>query len=143
MTLNDITVSWVDDDSYALWSLVEPLEESGAKVQTYQSYADVVEKISDVLMSDLILLDIILPPGKAKASEELGIQYQYWGSKLLYRLRREFNYQKPIIAFSIVGGAVISEEEMVSLNVMQLNKYCDPEQLKEIVVTALNIPPGS
>jgi CheY-like chemotaxis protein len=132
------TVAWIDDDSYALYALVEPLIEMGINVPIYESYTSVLDDIENVLASDLILLDMILPPGKKLPEDEEDSQI-YWGAKLLSRLRNEHGYRKPIIAFSIVGNAkdVISDNELANLDVTLLTKYCEPDQLREHVMAAL------
>ena len=132
------TVAWIDDDSYALYALVEPLVEMGINVPIYESYSEVLRNIEKVLGSDLILLDIILPPGKMSEEESDEL---YWGAKLLKKLRKEHHYTKPIIAFSIVGNAkdVISDELVADLDVTLLTKYSEPDQLQEVVLAALNM----
>ena len=133
--LEHICIAWIEDDSDVIFGVVKPLIKQGVTINTYYNYAEAINHIDEIRDCDLILLDIILPPG---ASDEKGNSL---GIKLLRLLRNEYQVKMPIIIFSIVANAsdIISTSELESLGAQALPKGITPQELKTEVIEILGL----
>lgn len=101
-------ITWVDDEYAKIGLLVQPLEEAGYVVRPYRTYGEVIENLSSVRLTDLIIMDLIIPPGPAE------VEARYLGIELMKRLRSE-GLTQPIIVMSVVPrGSVHTEIEKIS-----------------------------
>jgi CheY-like chemotaxis protein len=142
-----IRIAWIEDDIDVIFPVVEPLVNLGAEIEDYENYARAVRNIDRVVECDLILLDINLPPGNLSDAElaERRPGEKFWGVTLLRRLRQEFDYQKPILVFSIIAAAVSVEEMLEKAhadprNTRVIPKPFSSEDLKNAVLAML--PPA-
>jgi CheY-like chemotaxis protein len=96
-----------------------------------------MEKLEEIKEADLILLDMIIPPGAAAA--ELN-EERFLGKKLLRRFREEFDIQKPVIVLSFSADTNGFEEgEAEELKVDCLPKPIKPAELKATVLRVLGM----
>jgi CheY-like chemotaxis protein len=127
------TILWVEDDIDIIKPVIYPLLTAGFQIIGCQTYAEALTHIQDLHEYDLILLDLILPPGKSDVKGE------YLGLEFLRRLRREFDIQIPVIVFSVVANAPNISEEIKSLGAIPLHKPIRPSDLKYEVFDILGI----
>lgn len=134
--INEIIVSWIEDDIDVIHGVIKPLTKQGVTFNHYYNYQDAISRIDEIRDCDLILLDAILPPGASNATgSNLGI-------KLLKRFRDEYRLKMPVIIFSIVANAqdVISTAELKTYNAHPLPKGITPLELKNEVLEVLGLP---
>ncbi len=140
--MSEIVISWIDDDSYEIFTFVLPLTEMGYEVEPYITYSEALDSIDDIIASDLILLDIILPSPMMKNLSEADKKDKYWGGRLLKTLLNDYQYAKPILIFSVVGDAenTVDINLLKAPNVTSVPKFRTPKELKEAVLKALKRP---
>jgi CheY-like chemotaxis protein len=95
-----LRIYWIEDDADIIWGVVQPLVDAGNKVHTLKTISSALEAVEDLKTADLILLDMILPPGDSQ--EDLG---DYPGIWLLKKLREEYGVSVPVMVLSVVNGA--------------------------------------
>jgi CheY-like chemotaxis protein len=130
----------VDDDTEVIDPVVEPLVEDGHKIERIRTVRDALDSIETLRESDLILMDMIVPPGDDE-EDEAG----YTGPQLLRSLREEHGVTMPAIVFSVVDQKKV-ENELVGLNVVEyIRKPALPTELKRAVDEVLGVQrdPGS
>jgi hypothetical protein len=139
--MSKTVISWIDDDSYEIFTFVVPLTRLGFEIEQYDTFYEAYYSIDDILASDLILLDIILPIGRMSANP-VPVEYQdkYWGASLLKLLLDKYKYENPILLFSVVGNAkdIIPEHFLKAKNVEVLPKFHSAKELKELVLSKLS-----
>src|ERR1051325_11469214 len=92
-------IAWIEDESDVIFGVVKPLTKEGFIIKQYFTYYDALNHIHEIAKCDLILLDVILPPGKSSESgKNLGL-------KLLKKFRDEMGLTTPVLVFSIVANA--------------------------------------
>ncbi len=117
-------ITWIDDEYPKIGLLVKPLEAAGYAVQRYRTYGEVIDRLADIRSTDLIIMDLIIPPGQAD------IDARYLGIELMKRLRAE-GLAQPIIIMSVVmRGNVRAEIEQIPGVVDFINKT-SPEPIEE------------
>jgi CheY-like chemotaxis protein len=128
-------IVWIEDDTDVLDPTVKPLRDMGFTIQEYRTYAEADANIEVLRKCDLILLDLILPPGNST------IKGEYLGLKLLRRLRKDLKVKTPIIVYSVVANAheVVHLEELEELEAVPLTKTVRPSKLKAQVLEALGL----
>jgi CheY-like chemotaxis protein len=92
------TIVWIDDDTDILDPVVGLLERAQHRIERIRSVGEALEKIDLIRRSDLILLDILLPPGKAKG-DDYG---RYSGLGLLRELREKHGIDNPVVVLSVI-----------------------------------------
>jgi CheY-like chemotaxis protein len=95
-----LRIYWIEDDADIIWAVVQPLVDTGNEVHSLKTISSALEAVEELKMADLILLDMILPPGDLQG--DLG---DYPGIWLLRKLREEYKVPTPIIVLSVVNGA--------------------------------------
>ena len=121
-------IAWVEDDYEKIGALVKLLEREH-EIRRYGSWREVEEKLEEILQTDALILDIILPP------IENG---PYRGIDVLTNLR-EHDYQKPVIICSHVKNPNVYKD-LSKLGVQKeniLRKPVRPSRLYEVVTQAL------
>jgi hypothetical protein len=95
-----------------------------------------VDGIEILRKCDLIILDLILPPGKNIETED------YLGIDLLRRLREQFHVSTPILIFSVVAHAtdVLSEADLKKYNAAAEFKPIRQERLMRTVYELMGLP---
>jgi CheY-like chemotaxis protein len=125
-------IAWIEDDAEIIWPVVKSLEEAGHEIWTTRTVADALRKVEELRSSALIILDMILPPGKD--GEDYG---EYSGITLLRKLRQEHKVTVPVIVLSVVDRSRV-EPEITALGVAAyLRKPILRSELKEAVDAAL------
>ncbi len=141
--MDEKTVAWIEDDSEEIAAVIKPLQRAGFQFKPYFTYSEALEKIDEIRQCDLILLDLILPPG-TQMSPELEARLEneeYLGLFLLEQLRSEFQISAPVIVLSVVAGLKSLEEKKNALpDVVFLAKPIRPSVLKSTVYRALGMP---
>jgi CheY-like chemotaxis protein len=95
-----LRIFWIEDDADIIWAVVQPLVDAGNQVHTLKTISSALKAVEALKMADLILLDMILPPGDSQ--EDLG---DYPGIWLLRKMREEYGVSAPVIVLSVVDGA--------------------------------------
>lgn len=133
--LNEVTISWIEDDIDVIHSVMKPVQKEGVTLQFYYNYQEAIANIDAIRKSDLILLDAIIPPGTS------GVTGGNLGIQLLRRFRQEFKIDVPVIVFSIVAHAqdVISTTELEELKARSLPKGVTPADLKVEILEVLGL----
>ena len=121
-------IVWIEDDIDVIDPVVDPLRKSGFNILPLRNYTEAKDHLEEIRNCDLILIDLILPPGR----EEQENDQEYLGLKLLKFLRHE-EIQIPVIAFSVVADEPNLEEELRQLNAVPLSKPVRPSELKNEV----------
>lgn len=99
-------VVWLDDDYDTIASLVRLLERDGHRILRLRTVHEALDHVNNILTCDLLILDVLLPPGKAAmASED-----HYRGRTLLRTLREQWGFDRPVIVCSIVGKKELDAE---------------------------------
>lgn len=122
-------IAWVEDDHEKIGALVKLLEREH-EIRRYSSWKEVDEKIEEILQTDALILDIILPPID---------DGPYRGVDVLTKLRQQ-GYQKPVIICSHVKNQNVYEN-LIKLGVQDgniLRKPVRPSKLYEVVTQALD-----
>ena len=133
--LNEVTISWIEDDIDVIHSVMKPVQKEGVKLQFYYNYQEAIANIEEIRKSDLILLDAIIPPGTS------GMTGGNLGIHLLRQFRQQFKIDLPVIVFSIVAHAqdVISTAELDELKARSLPKGVTPADLKMEILEVLGL----
>ncbi len=110
---------WVDDDAYVLKGMLRPLEKDGWKITIAYDLMGATELI-DKYKFDLILLDVILPIGKADYWNERPLEerIKLGGLEFVKKLNAVGN-NTPIAVFSVVRSKNIINE----FKLMGVKKY--------------------
>ena len=128
-----IRVLVVDDNLGVLTGVSGALLDEGFEVFTAQSGSKALAQV-DHIQPDLVLLDVILPPGDSGE----GFGY-YSGVPLLHRLREEYGITIPVIVFSVVDPVKV-EEDLALLNVADyVRKPALPSELDKAICTVLGV----
>lgn len=130
------TIAWIEDDIDALYPVMEQLIEQGFIFKKFRTYQQALDGIEILRKCDLIILDLILPPGKNIETED------YLGIDLLRRLREEFHVSTPILIFSVVAHAsdVLSEDDLRKYNASAEFKPIRQDRLMRVVYELIGIP---
>jgi CheY-like chemotaxis protein len=117
-------ITWIDDEYAKIALLVKPLETAGYHVQRYRTYGEVIARLAETRATDLIIMDLIIPPGQAD------VDARYLGVELMKRLRAEGLTQPFIIMSVVMRDNVRAELEQISGIVDFINKY-SPEPIED------------
>jgi CheY-like chemotaxis protein len=131
-------IAWIEDDIDALAPVMEPLIERGFSFKKFRTYQQALDNVATLRSCDLIILDLILPPGKSAETDE----DDYLGAKLLRRLRDELRVKTPILIFSVVAHAsdVLPDSELKKYDVRAEFKPIRQERLMRAVHELIGIP---
>jgi DNA-binding response OmpR family regulator len=126
-------IVWIEDDAPIIEPVVRPLRNAGYQIVVYPTVSEALEAVEEMRTADLILLDMILPPGSSQ--QELG---PYPGLFILRQLRKKHDVTTPVIAFTVVTRDRLVGE-LRELGVADvLNKPILPSELKQRVEEVLS-----
>lgn len=91
-------ISWIDNDPEIVSGVLDPLREDGVRIDTYETYIAARNAIAAISKTDLLLLDIMLPPGIG-AGDIPSPERDYLGIKLLV-VFRDSGLLMPAVFFS-------------------------------------------
>jgi CheY-like chemotaxis protein len=120
----------VIDDELGMEALVSRLHFAGHDVERFVSSTEALKNISDVLSSDLIFLDIILP-STFSSSQNSSTECLTAGMEV-FREIRKINKSLPIIAYSATQDASVIETLESDSNVHYVSKFGSPS-LKKLI----------
>ncbi len=127
-----MTIIWIDDDTEIIGPVVDPLEQDGHDITRIRTVGEALDAVEALRTCDLILLDMIIPPGDCSENLE-----GYAGISLLRMLREGHRVTTPVIVFSVTDQQKI-EGELASLNVADyVRKPALPSELKKVVDAVL------
>jgi CheY-like chemotaxis protein len=92
-------IYWIEDDADIIWAVVQPLVDAKNEVHTLKTISSALKAVEELKKADLILLDMILPPGDLQVDPG-----KYPGMWLLKKLRNEYGVSVPVIVLSVVNG---------------------------------------
>lgn len=130
------TVIWIEDDTDIIDPVVRPLELAGHHFVRLRNVKEALDAVDQIRQADLILLDMILPPGEMEW--EQGTQSRYPGLEVLRRLREVHDIGVPIIALTVVTRTE-THQKLREFGVVDIvNKPVRPSVLKARVERVLN-----
>ncbi|MBT3337165.1 MAG: response regulator [Anaerolineae bacterium] len=125
-------IVWIEDDTDIINDVVRPLERGGYLIERFYTVKEALDNIEKLRACDLILLDLIIPPG---TDERFG---HYPGMHLLRTFRNDFHLQQPVIVLSVVADAEVFQD-LKDLNAEIENKPILPSKLKRLVEQVLGV----
>jgi DNA-binding response OmpR family regulator len=129
------TIIWIEDDSDIIAPVIRPLEKAGYRFVRLRTAAEALEAIDQIKRADLILLDMILPPGHTE--RPFG---RYAGKDVLRELRHTHNVKTPIVVLTVVTDEDVLRQ-VEDLGVADIvRKPVLPSELKERVQQVLEAP---
>lgn len=131
-------IAWIEDDIDALAPVMEPLRERGFVFENIRSYQQALDNVDKLKKCDLIILDLILPPGKgADVADD-----DYLGIALLRKLRDHFRIKTPVLVFSVVAHAsdVLPAGFLEKYDARAESKPIRQERLMRTVYALLDLP---
>ncbi len=130
------TIAWIEDDTDIIDPVVRPLERAGHRFIRLHTVSEALQAIDQIRRADLILLDMLLPPGQD--ARELG---NYPGETLLRELREKHNVRLPVIVLTVVTSNEV-RKRVRKLDVVDIiRKPVRPSELKERVEAVLGTDP--
>ncbi len=126
-------IVWIEDDTNIINDVVRPLERSGYLIERFYTVREALDNIDALQACDLILLDLIIPPGET--DEPVG---HYPGMYLLRTFREKYKFMQPVIVLSVVANAEVFQDLKV-LGAEIENKPILPSKLKRLVEEILGI----
>lgn len=126
-------IVWIEDDTDIINDVVRPLERGGYLIERFYSVKDALDHLDALRACDLILLDLIIPPGETE--EHFG---HYPGMQLLRKFRTEFELKQPVIVLSVVADVEVFQD-LKELSAEIENKPILPSKLKRLVEEALGV----
>jgi CheY-like chemotaxis protein len=103
-------VLWVEDDHYAIKSLVRPLEKIGFTFDVATSAAEAYDKAKDWQKYDMFVIDLILP--ETEYDDELPpvvsswLREKYLGIGLAKWLCMDLKVTRPVVLLSVVRDPI-------------------------------------
>lgn len=126
------TLVWIEDDIDIIDEAVVLLERAGHRILRIRSISEALENVALIRNSDLILLDIILPPGNTNETYS-----RYSGLELLRKLREDHEIDIPVVVLSVVSNREV-HRQLQQLGVGDIvPKPVLPSKLKERVERVL------
>jgi CheY-like chemotaxis protein len=117
-------IVWIDDEHATIGLLVKPLQRAGYSLRRFRTYGEVMDSLADMRQADLLIVDLIIPPGQAN------VEARYLGIELMKALRAE-GIDTPIIVMSVVlHSSVRAEVEKIPGIAGFVNKT-SPEPIEE------------
>jgi DNA-binding NtrC family response regulator len=130
---NKKVISWIEDDADVIGAVVKPLREK-FDIKEYPTYTKAIKNIDEICKSELVLLDLLLPPGEMNVGGDL------LGAQFLDELDKRKDCP-PVIVFSVIvnGDKAKSRLQGKKSVVEKLRKPILPSELKQKVYRALNM----
>ncbi len=127
------TIVWIEDDVDVIAGVTRPLERAGHRFVHLRNVAEAREHFDLLRKADLILLDMILPPG----TSELTHPTERYPGQALLREIREAGIETPVIVLSVVAREDV-HRELERLGVAEvIRKPVLPSELKKRVEAVL------
>jgi two-component system, OmpR family, catabolic regulation response regulator CreB len=98
-------IAWIEDDAPVIESLIYPLKKEGFVIQKFVTVAEAKGALDAIRSADLILLDVILPPG---AGEKALTRYP--GQDLLREWRSASLELPPVIVLTAVRNPEVLDD---------------------------------
>ncbi len=127
-------IVWIDEDTDIIGPVVRPLELAGHEVQRIDTAAGALTPAALEAMrsADLVLLDMILPPGDTE--RKFGA---YAGCEVLRLMRQTYHIETPVLILSVVTNSEL-RAEIESLGVSGIvRKPMLPSELKRRALAVL------
>lgn len=126
------TIAWIEDDTDIIDPVVELLEREGHRILRLRSVREALDAVGLIRECDLLLLDVILPPGEPDKEYN-----RYSGVELIRQLREQHGVQVPIVVLTVVTNEEVSKQ-LRQLGVRDIiRKPAPPSKLKEGVERVL------
>jgi len=127
-------IVWIDDDTDIIDPVVRPLEVAGYQFQRFGSAAEALTPaaIEQMRAADLIMVDMILPPGTTERKFS-----PYPGHDILRELREVYGVATPALILSVVTNEDLLRQVEALSAVAIVRKPIRPSQLKERVEAIL------
>jgi len=128
------TIAWIEDDIPIINAVLRPLELAGYQFVRLRTAQEALEALDRIREADLILLDMILPPGQT--DRKFG---PYPGLEVLEELRQVHGVTTPVVVLSVVTREEV-HRRLCELGVAKeniLRKPVLPSKLKERVEQVL------
>jgi CheY-like chemotaxis protein len=126
-------IVWIEDDTDIINDVVRPLERGGYAIERFYTVKEALDNIETLRACDLILLDLIIPPGET--DERFG---HYPGMYLLRTFRQKYQFEQPVIVLSVVADVEVFQD-LKELGAVIENKPILPSKLKRLVEEVLEI----
>lgn len=126
------TIAWIEDDYDVIHPVVFPLEKAGYQIVNFHNTKDALDRLEQIRQTDLILLDLLLPPGAD--GRDFG---DYPGIQFFRELREVHQVRTPVIVFSVLSQSHILEELKKLGAADIIRKPVRPSELKERVERVL------
>lgn len=126
-------IVWIEDDTNIINDVVRPLERGGYGIERFYTVKEALDNLDALRACDLILLDLIIPPGETDA--HVG---HYPGMYLLRTFREQYQLEQPVIVLSVVADAEVFQD-LKTLGAEIENKPILPSKLKRLVEEILGI----
>ena len=124
-------IAWIDEDDI-IDPVVRPLTRAGYKIERFRSLAHAKKAKTQILESDLILLDLILDPHRPTD--------RYAGLSFLRELVDNQEHIPPVVVFTVVTDEQVLKD-LNKLGVAAIvQKPSAPSHLKEVVEKILIDP---
>jgi len=128
------TIVWIEDDVDIIGPLVRPLERAGYRVIPFRTAKEAFDNIQKLQDADLILLDMLLPPGDLDM--ELS---RYTGLEIFKVLKERHHLETPVIALTVVAREEV-RKNLRKLGVADIiRKPVRPSVLKERIEQILGL----
>ncbi len=119
------TIVWIEDDTDIIDPVVRPLERAGYRFERLRTAKEALDRLDIIRGSDLIVLDLILPPGGMDRKFSC-----YPGLDLLQELREQHGITQPVVVLSVVRNEE-TFEKLRALGVADvITKAVLPSELK-------------
>ena len=133
-------IAWIEDDIDVIDAVVRPLVNAGFEFKEFHTYSEVLDNLEEIFDCDLILLDLIFPPGQK--AKEIEVDDEPLGLKFL-EVVKEHKPQIPIIILSVIAKTESVDKKLddyrAVLNFRQQPKAVRPSKLKALVYEMLKI----
>ena len=126
------TIVWIEDDTDIIDPVIRPLELAGHRFVRLRNAKEALDAVNRIREADLILLDIILPPGQTKREFA-----RYPGLDILRELREIHGVTTPVVALTVVTREEVLQQ-LKELGIADIvRKPVRPSELKERVERVL------
>ena len=129
-------IVWIDDEHATIGLLVKPLQRAGYSLKRYRTYGEVMENLADVRQADLLIVDLIIPPGQAN------VEARYLGLELMKALRAA-GLNQPMIVMSVVLHSSVRAAVQQIPGIAGFVNKTSPEPIEEELLNMVRDTIGS
>jgi len=127
-------IIWIEDDIGIIRPVIRPIANLGYEIITFANINEALSKPDIIKSADLILLDMIHPPG----TDNNHISH-YPGLDFLEKVRNEYSLDTPVVVLTVVTNEDV-HEGLKKLQVSDIiNKPVRPSVLKDKILRALSV----